>query len=547
MRQRLTPLALGLCLMGVLSVPAYADNTSSNVSTQTLEKQVNQLQKELVSLKRELHAKQVGGKANTVRAQSVAASINAQNAATEATAPQISGPNSLPGINSTRYIPIDLDVPGQSFVSSGPYLGVPLEFAGSNLIINDPSVNEDVSLMHMRKNINDRLKVLGIDPEEMHHSHLLLSGIVEGQGIYRYMGATPSQSDIDVTNATIDAYILGPSSWTSALLELTYDNSVGTQEGSLFYNTRTANSRVLVNKAFITIGDLSKSPIYGTIGQMFVPFGVYSTSMVSNPLTKLMARTQERAVELGYHPAGENAPYASLYAFKGDSHGSSLSRINNGGVNLGYRLSQASGKYTEDLGGGVLGNIADSQGMQITGDQAPQFGGFGANSVCTVVPSANNPTGIGTCGNEKIVHRVPAYDLHGKIGIGDAWDLLGEYITASTQFNPTDLTMNSHGAKPEALHTEIAYTFQSFKYPTSLAGGYDMTKDALAIGLPAKRMSLVVNTSFWRNTLESLEFRHDTNYSRTSYATGSNVTGPGAIIVGGPSDNVVTAQMDIYF
>jgi hypothetical protein len=544
MKQKLTPLALGMCLLGMINMPVFAASDIS-ARTQSLEQQVTQLQKELVSLRKELNSQSSSvRKLKQRKNNNTASSTEPTPTMNDPNPPQISGPSSLPqSLTSAAYLPIDLDVPGQSFVSSGPYLGIPLEYSGSNLIINSPSINEDVTLLKMRQNIDQRLDALGMHRAE-NKSHLLLSGFVEGQGAYIDKGSSGSSTNLDLSAANLDAYILGPSSWTSGLMEFAYDNSSGASEGSLYTNARAQNSRVFINKAFIIIGDFSKSPFYGTLGQMYVPFGVYSTTMVSSPLTKLLARTQARALNIGYQQQSSNALYGAIYMFKGDSHGSSTDRVNNAGLNIGYRLH--TGPFSESFGAGVIANIADSQVMQNTGNQtsdtiqsANLFGGFGATGMCTGVSGAAVP-----CGNEKIVHRVPAYNLNAKFSFGHSIDVLAEYITSSTNFNPNDLAMYTRGARPQALHTEAIYSFESFARPTSIGAAYDLTKDALPLGLPAKRYSLALNTSIWRNTLESLEVRHDIAYSGGVTSSGSNAVGPQGT---GRSDNVVTAQIDLYF
>lgn len=553
MKQKLTPLALGLCVLGVISAPimAASNNNDIKMRTQALEQQVTELQQELASLKHQVGSKKTTSNHTVKRkvynqhmaqqmqaAQVPAAAIERAEAQDDSSPPQISGPSSLPqNLYSAKYLPIDLDVPGQSFVSSGPYLGIPLEYSGSNLIINSPSINEDALLLKMRQNIYQRLDALGMHHAE-EHSHLLLSGFVEGQGIYKDKGIGNSTTNIDLSAANLDAYILGPSNWTSGLMEFAYDNDLGTNEGSLFNNARTQNSRVFINKAFIIIGDFSKNPFYGSIGQMYVPFGVYSTTMVSSPLTKLLGRTQARALNLGYQQQAVNSLYGAIYMFKGDSHGSGTGKVNNGGLNLGYRMK--TGPFSEDFGGGVIANIADSQLMQNTDNQSSGlFGGFGATGTCMTAAGATVP-----CGNEKIVHRVPAYNLRGKFSIGSAVDVIAEYITVSTKFNPNDLMINSSGARPTAFHGEAIYSFEAFAHPTSIGAAYDMSRDALALGLPAKRYSLALNTSIWRNTLESFEIRHDIDYSGNVTSAGSTATGPQGT---GRSDNVVTAQIDLYF
>jgi len=548
MKQKLTPIVVAMCLLGLNSVSVFV------ASSQTLEQQVAELKREVAALKAYtqrpvqthrtiVHHQTVSSHHDTATSEALkntspqvepsAGEIKVTNQlAGQPNAEAISGPQYLPQ-SGLQYLPIDLDVPGQSFVSTGPYIGVPLQFNGSDLIVNSPSVNEDVSLLNLRKNITQRLHAIGLKDSDQ-HSHLLLSGVVEGEVGYRNLGGGPNTSNIDLTNVGIDAYILGPSTWTTGLISLRYDNSVGANQGSLSMNGRTQNSRVFVDKAFVILGDFSKSPFYGTIGQMYVPFGQYSSTMISSPLTKLIFRTQARTALIGFQQQNPNSVYGSAFAFRGDTHVGAASRINNGGFNLGYRFNE--GKFSGNIGGGYLANIADSQGMQNNGLGAvyvpplnPIFGGFG---------------GVAGTGNEKIVHRVAAWNARALLSFGHTFDLITEYITAASGFSRADLMMDTRGAKPSALNTELAYTFQCFPKPTSISIGYGMSKNALALGMPAQRWSTALNTSLWRNTLQSIEFRRDLNYPKSATSSGSGLVGPTA---SGQSDTVVTAHFDIYF
>ena len=558
MKQQLKPLMVGLSLLGCFATPVLA-NTVSNQQLNKVEQQLTQLQRQVTILKNQSAAntaktaKNIKSKSITQpttsppehhRASPIPEASRAANIPHTAE-PGISGPSTLPTTFDAQYLPVDLDVPGQSFVSSGPYIGVPLEFSGGGLIINSPSVNEDVTLLKLRKNIRERLVALG-RPEEVDHSHILLSGIAEGQALYTNRNSSgDSSSDIDLTSANLDVYVLGPSSWTSALLEFSYDNSTGTQTGSFNSNARALDSRVYMKRAFVVLGNFQQSPFYSSFGQMNVPFGQYSSTMISTPITSMLAKTRERAIVVGYDYQGPNAPYASAYIFKGDSQISNASRVNNGGINFGYRFNK--NIFSGNVGGGVIANLADSLGMQDTGNgvgNSPLFGGFGGPSVTTVSPTTAGLSTIVNTGNEQLVHRVPAYDLRAQLSLADNVDFLGEYIVASTSFNPNDLSINNHGAKPQALNLEAAYTMPWFTKPTSVSVGYGMSTDALAIGLPMERYSLVFNTSFWRDTLQSLEFRHDINYAASSVSSGSTIAGPTGT---GKSVNTVTAQFDIYF
>jgi len=539
MKRPIVLLMSGVCLINTFcapvmaTVPAVNDQQMQKISQ--MEQQLNALQHEVLILKKQAKSQhkqttQVNKKAPVTPSQ------NLPNSPRD----QIEGPTDLPK-SGPLYLPVDFDVPGQSFVSSGPYVGIPLEYSGSNLIVNSPSVNQDIFLLNLRKNITQRLEAYG-RPEDGSGSHILLSGEVQGQGLFTNNGGRNNQSDINLTTAALDAYILGPSRWTSGLIELSYDNNIGSQTGSFSSNNRTQNSRVFINKAFVVIGDFLESPFYASLGQMFVPFGAYATTLVSDPLTQILGRIQARTVVFGYKQQSTNNFYASTYIFKGASHASATSRVNNGGINVGYGFKM--NQVNADIGGGVIANIADSQGMQFTGNQ-PLFAGFGGPTVANVVTTTGTTTSVVTIntGNEKLVHRVPAYDARALLGFGDNIQVIGEYIAASTNFNPNDMTFNSHGARPQAFNLEGVYNLPWFGH-TSVTLAYGMSKNALAIGLPAKRYSFVVNKSWWKDTLQSLELRRDVNYSASSTSTGSDVTGPTG---SRQAVNMVTLQFSYFF
>lgn len=548
MKIRFTSFAAALCLAGI-AVPALAASTAIATpdNNTRIEAELAKLQTEVRDLRSRLKTSKHLALSSTqtvvpVRHTDTASLAASQtptmgqahlNAAAKANAnaaprPRLTRQDFMQMVNDqTEYLPFDLDVPGQAFVSTGPYVGVPIQFAGSNLIINSPSVNTDVQLLNIRKHIIEQLTAMGGEIfKEPYHSHLLLSGLIESQASYvnnstnrvtrKPNGGSPS-TDIDVTNMSIDFTVFGPNEWTLGFVELTYDNS--TPAGSVFTSPsqyRVSNSRVLVNKAFVTIGDLVKSPIYGSFGQFYVPFGVYSSALVSAPFTQSLTRTKARAIEIGFQQQRTNSLYGSAFIFRGDTHASSTPKVNNGGLNLGYKLVK--GPLNANFGGSVIANIADSAGMQV-----------------------GNAFNI----NEQIVHRVPGYNLRGNFAFGDHVDVILEYVGASTRFNPNDMAFNGHGAKPSAIDTEGTLSFTMLDKPTSVAIGYQKSNQALALGLPLTRYSLVFNTSWWRNTLQSIEFRHDREYAASNTAV--NAGNVPAIPETGKGDNAITAQFDYYF
>lgn len=530
MKIQLKPIVIGLCLAGCMTAPIFAATQTSNnadyqqLSTQTkaLEANLAMLQKQMAALKQQLKSSQKMASSQSGNATTAASASSKTYTGHPTGYP--TGPVSSSSLISLisqekEYLPFDLDVPGQAFVSTGPYVGVHYQYAGGDLIVNTPSINNDMQLLSIRKSIMDQLGVMGgLVKREPYHSHLLLSGVLEAQAGYLALGGEPSTTNIDVTNMSLDSFFIGPSDWMLGFIELTYDSS--SPLNSIYTSTSNytvANSRVLVNKAFMTFGDFQVSPFYATIGQYYVPFGAYSSLMISDPFTKTLTRTKGRAFLVGMDQQSPDAVYASAYIFRGDSHAASVDKINNGGINLGYKFALQ--KFSGNVGGGVIGNIADSGGMQV---------------------------GTGFQNFEQIVHRVPGYNARGNFDYDGKYDLILEYVGASTQFNPNDMSYNGNGAKPWAIDGEAAYSFPILDgKPSSIAFEYTASGQALAMGIPLNRYALALNTSLVRNTLEAIEFRRDREYAAGLLANGAGDY-PSAQ-ASGKIDRAVTASIDYYF
>lgn len=514
MKVQLKPIALAMLAVGFVSTPVLADTTTIDRSTlEQITTQTNTLQKSVVALQKQV--KQLKSQLKNKKPSAPVATTSTDTTETRSIHPN------LPTSDGSKptYLPFDLDVPGQAFVSTGPYVGVPFQFAGGDLIVNSPSVNTDLQLLSIRKSIHDQLSAMGDNIfKEPAHSHLLLSGTLEGQANYTDMGGSPSTTNLDVTNVALDAFFMGPSDWLLGFIEFDYNN--GTPASDVFGGNNqytVANSRVAVNKAFFTIGNFSQSPFYATMGQMYVPFGTYQSVMITDTLPKDIGRTKSRAAEVGFVQQGVDAFYGSVYAFRGDSHAASVDKINNGGLNAGYKFG--GDVFTGNVGAGVIGNLADSVGLQ----------------------TANNFQN-----NEQLIHRVPGYNLRGTLGISSKWDVIAEYVTASTRFNPNDMAYNGHGAKPAAVDTELSYAFPILdNKPSAIAVGYAHSSQAMAMGIPVSRYSLVMNTSLWRNTLQAIELRHDREYAASN--TGGNAGDVAAAPQTGKCDNAITASFDYYF
>lgn len=201
--------------------------------------------------------------------------------------------------------------------------------------------------------------------------------------------------------------------------------------------------------------------------------------------------------------------------------------LRNYGLNAEYLLTKP--HWNIDIAGSFIRNIADSIGMQHNGNSGP-----------------NNFEGFATSGNTEMLDPVSGLDARGTLSIQN-FSITGEYVTASRSFSQTVLSFNGEGAKPSAIYAEAEYKFNVLEKPSAVIIGFDESKDALALLIPKKRYTATVSTSLWKDTIESLEFRHDIDYRETDSAYGQSSLGFNPMNGTGKSGNTVTLQVGLYF
>ncbi len=410
-------------------------------------------------------------------------------------------------------------------VTTSPYIGIRSAFNASDLIVNVSSMNEDLRFLQEQLRLANLLKNQRLP--YIDHPVIELSGDVVGQAYWAQSYHGSSRHDINLTNTRFDVFAHA-SEWAMGYISFNYDNA-GVDELLQGSGFRLGNSRIFLERAFLTIGNLQYSPVYFSLGQMYVPFGRYATSAVTTALTTAVGQTNTRAALLGVNYEGF---YGSVYGFRGDSDVHSTG-INQWGVNAGYKYS--CNDITAEGGAGYIANIADATGVQRTGFfDRDEFTGFGVSRQ-----------------TEKLKHRVPAYDLHTELGY-QSLGFAAEYIASTRHFANGDMNYNGHGAQPTALHVEANYRFELGAFPAAIAAAYDRSHDALALNLPKDSYIGTFNVSLWKNTIESFEYRYDENYhgNDTSAglvpsAGGTAVTAPGPH--GGGHRNLFLAQIGVYF
>ncbi|MCR9192374.1 MAG: LbtU family siderophore porin [Gammaproteobacteria bacterium] len=405
-------------------------------------------------------------------------------------------------------------------VISSPYLGSRPAFDGSDYIVNISSINRDIRLMQQRRSLERAYAKMGYPLPE--RPILALSGAVVPIGSIGqpYFGRTRADWNLGSDELDLAAIV---NSRVEAYMALAYNAKPPPGGGP-----RVTNSSLRLNMGFANIGNLDESPFYLTAGQLFAPFGRFSTSMISATLPMMMGRIQTRPFILGYKSQTDSGPYAALYGFRSET---TLGSTGAGGINLGYIVDAF--HATTEVGASLVTALNDSGGMQTTGSPVgTTFGGFGSF----------------TNGNED-VHKIPGLDVHVTMSF-DRYNITTEWLTSVKPFNTNELSFDGKGAQPQALQLEGGVTFISFTRPSSLALAWQWSSQALALNIPRQRINTTYNISIWKDTVESIEYRHDIDYGPNHYANGatpeSGTPNENTLGSGGSADTVLL-QIGIYF
>lgn len=500
-------------LVAIISCLGLQESVASAAGQMTGNDQVTALVKRTQGLEAQLHSLQ--NQITTLKqSQAAKAQVNSQPLG-----------NTLVDVVTDPKHPIFII--GTPVISS-PYIGINSEYNASDLIVNQPYVNEDLYLLQQRKQLWHYLHVQHDYPVS-NTPIVNLSGKVEAQIIHGDEFdefQNNSGNDIDLTGIELDTEVL-VNKWVTGLIAFVFDNNPPNQ--SL---RRIDNSNVFLDRGFLTVGNLAELPLYATIGQLYVPFGQFSSAMLSDPFTKILGRTKARAVNLGFSKQfnAENNLNLAAFLFRGPTRTSiDNNGLHNFGANIDYTFTKP--KWNLDLAASYIRSIADAVGMQHNGNAGINtFNGFSTN--------------IST----EIMNPVSGLDARGTLGIGPV-SLSAEYVTAACPFSVTALSFGTEnvlfGAKPQAFHTEAAYKFDILSKPSSIAIGFDQSREALGLQIPKKRYVATASTSIWKDTIESIEFRHDIDYALTDVATGGQGFEP--MTGTGNSSNAITFQIGLYF
>lgn len=305
--------------------------------------------------------------------------------------------------------------------------------------------------------------------------HLTISGTIEVEASSREAFDGSKEEDISLATADfgIEAKLVD---WAVGTLALTWDDE---------------EDKVTVDEAYISLGATEKIPASLKAGRFYLPFGVFETAGISDPLTLEAFETREDAVMAGFEVAGFSG---GLYVFNGDTNeGGGEEKIEHFGAHLGYSLEKDDFQLSSQFG--YLSSIVDSDTLGEELDlEADYVGGIAAQ----ISASAFGVT------------------------------LSGEYISAVDDYQPAD----GADGKPAAYHLEAGYEVE-LGLPLQFALSYSATRDLAPI-LPESRLAAVVGVTLSEGLGVKVEYSHDTDYDSADGGSGEEA-------------DAVTAQLSYEF
>lgn len=315
-----------------------------------------------------------------------------------------------------------------------------------------------------------------------------LSGVVEVEA--NHNDSYTRNSSNDLTLATVEVAISSQvNDWIRADITLLHEED---------------DTNLEVDVGTLTIAPPDGGGWFLTTGQFYMPFGAYESNMISDPLTLEIGETRESALQVGF----ENGPFSgSAYAFNGTNkrNGGDENRIDNWGANLAVAHEVSDVKFS--VGAGYINDVGDSDGLQ--------------GQINTRLGSNN------------VRDHVSGWTANAMAEAGSLV-FIGEYLAATDDFEATELLFKGGGAEPKAWNTEVGYNFALMGKDSTVAIGYQGTREALDLGLPKRRWLAGFSVDILENTALSFEWAHDKDYSSSDGGTGEN-------------GNTVTTQLAVEF
>ena len=225
-------------------------------------------------------------------------------------------------------------------------------------------------------------------------------------------------------------------------------------------------------------------------GQQFLPFGVFDTRMISDPLTLEVGETNEISVSLGWSSGGLQT---TLFGFGKNDTLEAASGV----AGYGAAVSFSSERRETSL----------ALNLALTSDFS-----YATNMLSLLAD---------TTANEGPADRTAGLSAHAALRYGAA-TLIAEYVGALESYAAREMEFAGRGAQPASWLLEAAYDFDAGGMNATAALGYQATREALALGLPARRLLAVVSVQLAEPFTLAVEWGRDGDYAAGKGGSGES-------------------------
>jgi hypothetical protein len=382
-------------------------------------------------------------------------------------------------INSHVYSalndPSDIDLTRTlAAVGTGPYFGLGATYDGSELVVMQPNIHRDFALLQQNMYM---MKKTG-EVNGPNSPYVQLSGMAEVQLAVQ----SKSKNYVDITSSNLDI-----AAWINKWLTA-YANF-----GVEFDEAQRSYFRMLM--AFITLGDLSTSPFYASVGQMYIPFGSFSTGTSDlGTLPRAIGRIYDKAISVGYYPG--NGLHLTGAVYNGYTKNSKTSNLDQIASTLSYKrkvkLFDTASSYK--VGVSYTNNIQESVGIR---------GVFSHGAILN--------------------HFVPGGDIFASFSFGD-YTLRTEYISALKHFSSKDILQGGKKVKPSSYLAEADYNRYILGKKATVTLHYSEVQDAAMATLLQHQMGVNTSINILKNTLLSVELSHRKSYDHNNFISNARST-----------------------
>lgn len=292
-------------------------------------------------------------------------------------------------------------------------------------------------------------------------------------------------------SAGTDYYGYSSSDIVLATVEISIDSEISEWfSGHIVLLHEEDDTPLEVDQGFITFGNPFLSSFSISIGQQYLPFGVFETNLISDPLTLEIGETRESAIVFTY----DSGLYASFYMFNGDmNEAGGDNSVDSMGFNLGY--SHEGESLSFDVGVSYISNIKDSDGL--------------SGNIIAYREAVNEAIPDSFPVPQEVNEYVAGFGGHLVMTWG-SFSLIGEVIAAMDNFAVDELTNAER--KPSATNLEFAYSITD---NMGIAFAMQNTVD-MAGYLPETRTLLGMSFALDDNTNIGFDFIRDSDYSSST-------------------------------